>query len=160
MIAGAFHPPFDPDKPIVLTFYMGLYTPGKSAAEQGNLGRERLLSTSFAEYESRICKQMTTLFADAGFDARRDIAGIVLNRWGHARVIQPPGFYYGRDGKPSPREIVQKGYGRIAIALRIERTPKRYGRPGAGQACGGTGAGGRMSERLHDYTAFQWCIQD
>jgi spermidine dehydrogenase len=31
-------------------------------------------------------------------------------------VIQPPGFYYGRDGKPPAREIVQKGFGRIAIA--------------------------------------------
>jgi len=39
----------------------------------------------------------------------------VLNRWGHARVIQPPGFYYGRDGKPSPREVIGKGF-RIAIA--------------------------------------------
>jgi spermidine dehydrogenase len=31
-------------------------------------------------------------------------------------VIQPPGFYYGVDGRPSPRETVQQGYGRIAIA--------------------------------------------
>jgi spermidine dehydrogenase len=59
---------------------------------------------------------MTALFGDAGFHAAKDIAGIVLNRWGHARILQPPGFYYGRDGKPSPRETVQKGYGRIAIA--------------------------------------------
>jgi spermidine dehydrogenase len=59
---------------------------------------------------------MTTLFADSGFRASRDIAGIVLNRWGHARVLQPPGFYYGRDGKNSPRETIQKGYGQIVIA--------------------------------------------
>ena len=31
------------------------------------------------------------------------------------RLVQPPGFYYGRDGQPSAREIVAKGYGRIAI---------------------------------------------
>jgi spermidine dehydrogenase len=59
---------------------------------------------------------MATLFADAGFRGSRDIAGIVLNRWGHARVIQPPGFYYGSDGKPSPRQIVEAGYGKIVIA--------------------------------------------
>ena len=29
--------------------------------------------------------------------------------------MQPPGWYYGSDGKPAPREIVAKGYGRIAI---------------------------------------------
>jgi spermidine dehydrogenase len=75
----------------------------------------RLLSTTYADYERTIRRQMTEMFGDVGFDAKRDIAGIVLNRWGHARVIQPPGFYYGINGKPSPREIVAKGYGRIAI---------------------------------------------
>jgi spermidine dehydrogenase len=58
---------------------------------------------------------MTRLFGAAGFDARRDIAGIVLNRWGHARLVQPPGFYFGSNGQPSAREIVAKGYGRVAI---------------------------------------------
>ena len=56
-----------------------------------------------------------TRFNQPEFGTGRDIAGIILNRWGHARVVQPPGFYYGRDGKPSAREIVAKGYGRIAI---------------------------------------------
>lgn len=115
MVAGAYKPPLHPDSPTVLTFYLGLYTAGRSPQEQGVLGRMRLLSTSYAEYERQIRSQMTTLFSDSGFDPSKDIAGIVLNRWGHARVIQPPGFYYGRDGKPAPREIVQKGFGRIAI---------------------------------------------
>jgi spermidine dehydrogenase len=116
MTAGAFSPPLHPDKPVVLTFYLGLYAPGLPAAEQGDAGRKKLLSTTYAEYERQIRAQMTTLFQDTGFRASRDIAGIVLNRWGHARILQPPGFYYGRDGKPSPREIVQKGFGQIAIA--------------------------------------------
>jgi spermidine dehydrogenase len=116
MTAPGFAPPLHPDKPIVLTFYTGIYERGKSVQQQGDQGREKLLSTSYAEYQRRITSQLTTLFAEAGFNASRDIAGIVLNRWGHARVIQPPGFYYGRDGKPSPREIVQKGYGKIALA--------------------------------------------
>jgi spermidine dehydrogenase len=115
MIAGAYNPVLHPDKPIVLTFYLGLYAPGHSAAEQGDLGRKRLLGTTYADYESQIRAQMTTLFHDAGYRAK-DIAGIVLNRWGHARVMQPPGFYYGQNGKPSPRETVQKGYGSIVIA--------------------------------------------
>jgi spermidine dehydrogenase len=104
-----------PDDPTVLTFYMGLYAAGKSVAEQGALGRKRLMETSYADYERLIRRHMTRLFASAGFDARRDIAGIILNRWGHARLVQPPGFYYGRDGQPSAREIVAKGYGRIAV---------------------------------------------
>jgi hypothetical protein len=52
---------------------------------------------------------------DGSFDPGRDIAAIVLNRWGHARLIEPPGFHYGVDGKPSPLERVREGYGRVAI---------------------------------------------
>ena len=99
MTAGSFAPPLHPDKPVVLTFYTGINAGGTSAKEQGESGRKQLLSTSYAEYERLIRKQMTALFAAAGFKASRDIAGIVLNRWGHARVVQPPGFYYGSAGR-------------------------------------------------------------
>ena len=116
MIAGTHKPELHPDKPALLTFYTGLATPGRTVAEQGELGRKKMLGTTYAAYEKQIRAQMETLFHDAGFRASRDLAGIVLNRWGHARVVQPPGFYYGTGGKPAAREIVQKGYGRIAIA--------------------------------------------
>jgi spermidine dehydrogenase len=115
MVAGAYHPPLHPDRPTILTFYLGLYTRGKSAAEQGSLGRQQLLATTYADYERQLRRHLTRLFADYGFDPRKDIAGIILNRWGHARVLQPPGFYYGSGGKPAAREIVQRGFGRIAI---------------------------------------------
>lgn len=104
-----------PSDPAVLTFYMGLYARGRTMAEQVASGRKRLLETSYADFERLIRRHMTRLFGGAGFDARRDIAGIILNRWGHARVVQPPGFYYGQNGRPAAREIVAKGYGRIAI---------------------------------------------
>ena len=32
------------------------------------------------------------MFSAAGFDAQRDIAGIILNRWGHAYLSPQPGF--------------------------------------------------------------------
>jgi len=115
MIAGAQRQTMHPDKPTVLTFYMGLYAPGLSAAEQGQLGRAQLFSTSYADYERKLRAHMTQLFSAPGFDARRDIAGIILNRWGHARMLQPPGFFYGTDGALSPREVVQKGFGRVVI---------------------------------------------
>ena len=115
MVTGGAPAPMRPADPVVLTFYMGLYAPGKTLAEQVSAGRKRLLELSYADYERLIRRHMTRLFAGAGFDARRDIAGIILNRWGHARLVQPPGFYFGRDGRPSAREVVAKGYGRIAI---------------------------------------------
>jgi spermidine dehydrogenase len=104
-----------PDQPTVLTFYMGLHEAGVPLAEQMSRGRQRLLERSYFVYERLIRRHMTRLFGASGFQARWDIAGIILNRWGHARVVQPPGFYYGRDGRPAAREVVSAGYGRIAI---------------------------------------------
>jgi spermidine dehydrogenase len=60
-----------------------------------------------------IVEQMTAMFSTAGFDADRDIAGIILNRWGHAYISPQPGFHFGKDGNEAPREIVRKGFGRI-----------------------------------------------
>ena len=57
------------------------------------------------------------MFGASGFDARRDIAGIVLNRQGHAYVVQPPGFYFGKNGQPAPREVIREAvHGRITFA--------------------------------------------
>ena len=115
MTIGGYRAPVDPDKPTVLTFYLGLYTPGKTAAEQGALNRAKLLATPYADYERTVLAQLRRQFASSGFVAKRDVAGIILNRWGHARLVQPPGWFYGVEGKPAPREIVAKGFGRIAI---------------------------------------------
>jgi spermidine dehydrogenase len=75
-----------------------------------------MLSTAYVDWERQIRTHMVRLYGDAGFNPKTDIAGIILNRWGHARVLQPPGWHYGRDGKPAPRDIVAKGFGRIALA--------------------------------------------
>jgi spermidine dehydrogenase len=115
MLSDGHAPPLHPDKPIVLTFYLGLPIPGLPAAEQGATARAKLLATPYRDIEVRIRRQMLRLFGAHGFKPERDIAGIVLNRWGHARLIQPPGFFYGVDGKPGPLERVRQGYGRIAI---------------------------------------------
>ena len=115
MSSEATAPALHPDRPAVLSFYMGLPIPGLTAAVQGATARARFLSTPYADFEMRVRKQMVRLFGSQGFKPERDIAAIVLNRWGHARLIEPPGFHYGVDGKPSPLERVREGYGRIAI---------------------------------------------
>ena len=112
---GGDGPPLHPDRPAVLSFYLGLPIPGLPAAEQGAAARGQFLATPYAEFELRIRRQMTRMFAAYGFKPDRDIAAIVLNRWGHARLIEPPGFHYGRDGKASPLERVREGYGHVAI---------------------------------------------
>jgi len=106
-----------PDSPIVLSLKVLFSYPGHSTEEQGNLGREELLATAFRDYERRIREQLTEMFAASGFDAQRDIAGIILNRWGHAYLSPQPGFFFGREGRPAPREILRNApFGRIAFA--------------------------------------------
>jgi spermidine dehydrogenase len=106
-----------PDSPIVLSLKVLYSYPGYSTEEQGNRGRGELIGTSFKDYEKQIRERFTDMFAGAGFDAQRDIAGIILNRWGHAYLSPQPGFFFGRNGEPAPREILRRApFGRIAFA--------------------------------------------
>ena len=107
--------PCDPDKPIVLTSYVGFATPGLPARAQGAKARGDLLARSYRDYEIMIRRHLNEMFASAGFDAKRDIAGIILNRWGHSYVVPEPGFYFGRPGSPAPAEVLVKRTGRMAF---------------------------------------------
>src|SRR5207244_2725166 len=81
---GADSPTLSPDQPIVINLKVIYPSPGLPAEEQGRRGRLEMMSTSFREYERQIRQQFDDMFSRAGFDPGRDIAGIVLNRWGHA----------------------------------------------------------------------------
>jgi len=109
--------PLDPGKPTILTFYIpftyAVSQSGMPLAAQPLKARNELLSMSYKEIERKIRQQMAEMFGNYGFDPKADIAGIITNRWGHAYVVPQPGFYFGRDGKPAPREAVRKGYGRV-----------------------------------------------
>jgi spermidine dehydrogenase len=106
-----------PDSPVVLTVKVLFCRPGLTIQEQGDRGRAEILATPFRQYELKLREQLTEMFGPAGFDARRDVAGIILNRWGHAYGSPQPGFFFGLDGKPAPRDILrQSSFGRIAFA--------------------------------------------
>lgn len=114
---GADAPTIGPDSPVVLTLKILFSYPGMAVAAQGHRGRAEMLSTAFREYERQIREQFMEMFANSGFDARRDIAGIVLNRWGHAYLNPQPGFFFGTDGKPASRDVLRATpFGRIAFA--------------------------------------------
>jgi spermidine dehydrogenase len=114
---GVDSPVVGPDLPTVLTFFVDFAKPGLPAAEQGSKGRVELLSTSYADYERKIREQMTDMFGASGFDANRDIAGIILNRFGHAFVSPQPGFFFGSKGEAAPRDILRLApFGRIAFS--------------------------------------------
>lgn len=134
---GRRPPPFHPDKPIVMTLYAPFPRPDMPLEVQGADARSELLATSFADYERRIVAQLREMFAPGGFDARRDIAGIVLNRWGHAFVTPPPGFFFAPAGKTAPVDIMAQPVGRIA-----------FGQNGLEDWYGAATAGRRAVEQL------------
>lgn len=116
-LCGAGSATISPDSPVVLTLKVLYSYPGHTTEKQGHMGRGEMISTPFREYERQIRQQFTDMFAHSGFDDSRDIAGIILNRWGHAYVSPAPGFYFGKDGKPAPGEVLRAGpFGRIAFA--------------------------------------------
>ena len=116
-LVGADSPGIGPDSPVVLNLKILFSYPGIAAAEQGSRGRGELLATPFRDYERQIRQQFMDMFGAAGFDARRDIAGIILNRWGHAYLNPQPGFFFGKDGKPAPSEVLRAApFDRIALA--------------------------------------------
>lgn len=113
---GPQTPPLTPDSPIVLTFYIPLLNAEADPAAQGAVARAQMLATSYSDYERQIREQMTEMFGSSGFDAGRDIAAIVLNRWGHAYFAPPVGYFFGKDGQPAPHEVIRSGHGRIVFA--------------------------------------------
>jgi spermidine dehydrogenase len=115
MLVGDRPTPFHPDKPIVMTFYVPIQRPDLPLVAQGPASRMQLYSTSYATYERQIVEQMQRMFSPGGFDARRDIAGIVLNRWGHAFLQPPPGFFFGKQGERPPLTVVNERFGRISF---------------------------------------------
>jgi spermidine dehydrogenase len=112
---GERAPPLDPNYPAILTFYLGFPHAGLPLAAQTAAGRAQLFGTNYRQFELQLREQLQTMFAAQGFDARRDIKGIILNRWGHAFVAPQPGFYFGRGGQPAPSSIARLGFGRIAF---------------------------------------------
>jgi len=114
---AASSPTIGPDSPVVLTVKILFSYPGAPIEAQGQHGRAELLGTSFRDYERRLREQFTAMFERSGFNGPRDIAAIILNRWGHAYVTPQPGFFFGKDGKPAPRDVLRSApFGRITFA--------------------------------------------
>ena len=113
MKVGGMTAPYHPDLPMVMTFYVPFYTPGLDIDAQARIARAELLAKPYLDYEREIRTHMNELFGSAGFDARRDIAGIILNRWGHAYIAPQPGFYFGGENGEGLTAPMKQGHGRI-----------------------------------------------
>jgi spermidine dehydrogenase len=110
-------PGISPDSPVVLTLKILFSSPGLSLEQQVIKGRTELYSTPFRVYEKKLRDQLAMMFGSHGFNAGRDIAAIILNRWGHAYLAPQPGFFFGNEQHPAPGDFLRSHpYGRVAFA--------------------------------------------
>ena len=117
---GDYKPATDPSDPMVM--FMGhMPAPAgersQSARDLSRLGRHKVYSTPFSDYENEIKKQLTGMFGSYGFDADRDIEAITINRWSHGYAyeymdLHDPDWQKGQ----APHELGRKAFGRISIA--------------------------------------------
>jgi spermidine dehydrogenase len=117
------HMPLDPNKPAVLTFYnpFTTFSPGITGVgiplkAQCIAARTALFSLAYRDIEKGIRQQLAGAFGNYGFDHKRDIAALITNRWGHAYVVPQPGFFFGKEGVATPRDVVRGGFGRVRFS--------------------------------------------
>ena len=79
-----------PNKPMVLTM-MRMSTPNDVNEKVNNLlrlGRAQLLRTSLEDFQKNIKDQLEAMFAPYGFEYKRDVFDVVINRWGHGYTYE------------------------------------------------------------------------
>jgi spermidine dehydrogenase len=114
---GGGAPALSPDSPTVLTLKLLFANPGRSLPEQVNARALPDDDDAFQRVREAAPRSVRHMFGKQGFDGRRDIAGIILNRWGHAYLVPQPGFFFGKDGNRAPAELMRRHpFGRIAFA--------------------------------------------
>jgi spermidine dehydrogenase len=106
-----------PEEPVLVHLERVPVAPGLPEREQHRIGRQDILATSFETYERNIRDQLDRMLGPGGFDAKRDMTAITINRWPHGYTYEynplfdpdwPPG--------EAPHEIGRARFGRITIA--------------------------------------------
>ena len=80
---GAYATPTDPQQPTLVRLVRTPCMPGLPEHEQNKVGRAEILATSFERYEEEIRRQLDRMLGPGGFESRRDIGAITVNRWPH-----------------------------------------------------------------------------
>jgi len=107
-----------PDDPTVLTMLRVFETPGESVKTQYRIARNEMYATDFATYEFNVRDQLHRMLGRYGFDPRRDIAGITVNRWGHGYSYMYSSVFdaFLDKGEQPPHERARMPFGNITIA--------------------------------------------
>ncbi len=118
---GDMHHAQTPDEPIFLHLSKIFTKPGMPRKDQHRMGRYEVLNTSFETMERNLRDQLDRMLGPFGFDSKRDIASIVMNRWPHGYAytysgLSEPLEWVYTNSPNSPCVIARKPFGLISIA--------------------------------------------
>lgn len=115
---GGYKRSSSPDEPTVLTMLRVYETPGVPVKDQYRIARAEMYSTDFETYEYNVRDQLTKMLGPYGFDAKKDIAGITVNRWGHGYSYMYSSVFddFIDKGEQPPHERARLPCGNISIA--------------------------------------------
>ena len=80
---GRYATPTDAAQPTLLRLVRTPCAPGLPEHQQNRIGRAEILATGLERYEEEIRSQLGRMLGPGGFDPRRDIVAITVNRWPH-----------------------------------------------------------------------------
>ncbi len=108
----------DPSQPICVHMDYMPCAPnqGLNMREQYRIGRSKLYSMSFADFEKQIRLELSAMLKDGGFDFDRDVAAITVNRWPHGYAYTPTPLYDDMEQQEKLAKTARHRAGRIAIA--------------------------------------------
>jgi spermidine dehydrogenase len=115
---GTYKAPRDPREPMLLFMVRTPVSPGLPEKDQHRAGRYELLSTPFETFETNIRDQLQRMLGGGGFDQKRDIISITVNRWPHGYAYEFNPLFDDFSVPPEKRANVvgRQRFGRIAIA--------------------------------------------
>lgn len=115
---GGYASARSPNDPMLLFMVRTPCMPGLPEKDQHRAGRAELLATEFADFEREIRGQLGRMLKGGGFDPKRDITAITVNRWGHGYAYEYNPLFDDFDLPPEkqPHVIGRQRWGRIAIA--------------------------------------------
>lgn len=117
---GGYKFAHDPGQPTVIHGSWVPTEPGRGlvAREQHEIGRRKLYTVSFDDFEKDIIAKMDGALGGAGFDADRDIAAITVNRYPHGYAYEYNDFGDPPDWGPEkgPHIAGRARIGRISVA--------------------------------------------
>lgn len=115
---GGYEHPRDPAKAIGLHMVYVPTTPnvGMSARDQARTGRAKLYAQSFDQLEAQLRDQLQRMLGPGGFDHRKDILAITVNRWSHGYACFTNTLFDDAGQTEKWMETARKPLGNVTIA--------------------------------------------